>query len=204
MVCLGDIWVNTLYKGDKNKDNNNNNNIPSTRTWIPHISVVSIRSTTFKVKDIALRPYSVFMWIPGFEQVCIISVYNANRVGFCRRRLISVKFQLAPLLQVSLSLLRSTHVVFVLRGVYILSTFSDSFLITFLPPESSICINRHVSCSSSRIIISCIWLGDGSLNFHLLIPQFSCSPSWLVLILARVYTLFLLCFYPLFLAYVKA
>ena len=27
MVCLGDIRVNTLYKGDKDKDNNNHNNI---------------------------------------------------------------------------------------------------------------------------------------------------------------------------------
>ena len=26
MVCLGDIRMNTLYKGDKDKDNNNNNN----------------------------------------------------------------------------------------------------------------------------------------------------------------------------------
>jgi hypothetical protein len=26
MVCLGDIRVTTLYKGDKDKDNNNNNN----------------------------------------------------------------------------------------------------------------------------------------------------------------------------------
>ena len=25
MVCLGDLRVNTLYKGDKDKDNNNNN-----------------------------------------------------------------------------------------------------------------------------------------------------------------------------------
>src|SRR5215813_9257991 len=59
----------------------------------------------------------------------------------------------------------------IVRSLYF-KIFSASFLITFLSPEIATSINMHVPFSLSRIIMSGLLLGDGSLSLHLLVPQY--------------------------------
>ena len=84
MVCLGDIRVNTLYKGD-NDNNNNNNNIPLCRP-----SVYTLTPYFFKIHfNIILLSTLISCNILLITNLIRTNVHNSHLVHACYMFLLS-------------------------------------------------------------------------------------------------------------------